>query len=166
MTSSGWPGRTRSRRRAHRPGGARHGGSAAARTSSTGPGRAPTPTGGGPRKRSGAAGHAPCVAAGSGDPPGAVPALLAAYDGLARLQLVRGCRLLTAGRVAVTDRLHGHVLALLLGLPHVLVADRYGKARSYWDTWTTHRPPTTEWAWTEAEARQTARRLLAGLSAP
>ncbi|SFM68784.1 Exopolysaccharide biosynthesis protein EpsI, predicted pyruvyl transferase [Streptomyces sp. cf124] len=98
--------------------------------------------------------------AGSGDPPGAAPALLAAYDGLARLQLARGCRLLTAGRVAVTDRLHGHVLALLLDLPHVLLADRYGKSRSHWDTWTTHRPPTTEWAWTEAEARRTAERLL------
>ncbi|UUU21995.1 polysaccharide pyruvyl transferase family protein [Streptomyces sp. DSM 40750] len=104
--------------------------------------------------------------AGSGDPAGAVPGLLAAYDGLARLQLARGCRLLTAGRVAVTDRLHGHVLGLLLGLPHVLVADRYGKIRSYWDTWTAHRPPTTAWAWTETEARQTAGRLLAGLRAP
>ncbi|WP_199846002.1 hypothetical protein, partial [Streptomyces europaeiscabiei] len=98
--------------------------------------------------------------------PGAAPALLAAYDGLARLQLARGCRLLSAGRVAVTDRLHGHVLALLLSLPHVLVADRYGKIRSYWDTWTTHRPTTTEWAWTEAEARRTAGRLLEGLRAP
>lgn len=103
-----------------------------------------------------------CRAA-SGDPTGAIPTLLAAYDGLARLQLARGCRLLTAGRVAVTDRLHGHVLSLLLNLPHVLVPDRYGKARSYWDTWTTYRPQTAEWAWTETEARQRARKLLAGL---
>ncbi|MFF7841883.1 polysaccharide pyruvyl transferase family protein [Streptomyces ossamyceticus] len=106
--------------------------------------------------------------ASSGDPVGAAPALLAAYDGLARLQLARGCRLLTSGRVAVTDRLHGHVLGLLLGLPHVLVPDRYGKIRSYWDTWTAHRPPsapgaTVAWAGSEAEARETAGRLLVDL---
>ncbi|MGW0712937.1 polysaccharide pyruvyl transferase family protein [Streptomyces sp. NPDC002643] len=102
--------------------------------------------------------------AGSGDPPGAIPALLTAYDGLARLQLARGCRLLTSGRVAVTDRLHGHVLSLLLSLPHVLVADRYGKSRNYWETWTFHRPQTATWAWTEREAREGARRLLAELA--
>jgi pyruvyl transferase EpsO len=102
--------------------------------------------------------------AGSGDPAGAIPALLTAYDGLARLQLARGCRLLTSGRVAVTDRLHGHVLSVLLSLPHVLLADRYGKSRNYWETWTTHRPATAEWAWTEKEARETAGRLLAGLT--
>jgi pyruvyl transferase EpsO len=99
--------------------------------------------------------------ASSGDPTGAMPSLIAAYDGLARLQLARGCRLLTAGRVAVTDRLHGHVLCLLLDLPHVVVADRYGKTRNYWETWTAHRPTTTAtWAWTEGEARQEADRLL------
>ncbi|MGW0820057.1 polysaccharide pyruvyl transferase family protein [Streptomyces sp. NPDC002845] len=104
----------------------------------------------------------------SGDPAGAMPALLDAYDGLALLQLRRGCRLLRAGRVAVTDRLHGHVLSLLLGLPHVLIADRYGKARHYWETWTARRAPTTPdaaamWAWSEGEAREAAVRLLAEL---
>jgi pyruvyl transferase EpsO len=96
------------------------------------------------------------------DPATAAAALLTAYDGLARLRLERGCRLLTAGRVAVTDRLHGHVLGLLLDLPHVVVADRYGKMRNYWETWTSDaaRGHRAVWAGTHAAAERAAGRLL------
>lgn len=64
-------------------------------------------------------------------------ALLGAYDELAGLQLARGCRLLGRGRVVITDRLHGHILSALLRLPHVVLGDRNGKIRNYWDTWAT-----------------------------
>jgi pyruvyl transferase EpsO len=57
---------------------------------------------------------------------------------LARHWVARGCRLLSQGRVVVTDRLHGHILSLLIGLPHVLLDNTTGKCRSTYDTWTRH----------------------------
>jgi exopolysaccharide biosynthesis predicted pyruvyltransferase EpsI len=84
----------------------------------------------------------------------------AASDRLAALQLSRGCRLLASGRVVVTDRLHGHLLSLLLGLPHVILGDRHGKIASTRATWTCHWP-ATRWARTPQEALAHARDLAA-----
>ncbi len=47
----------------------------------------------------------------------------------------RGLRLLARGRVIVTDRLHGHILADLLGIPHVVLDNDYGKIAAYLDAW-------------------------------
>ncbi len=47
----------------------------------------------------------------------------------------RGLRLLAQGRVIVTDRLHGHILADLLGIPHVALDNEYGKIAAYLDAW-------------------------------
>ena len=47
----------------------------------------------------------------------------------------RGLRLLAQGRVVVTDRLHGHILADLLGTPHVVLDNDYGKIAAYLDAW-------------------------------
>jgi pyruvyl transferase EpsO len=58
------------------------------------------------------------------------------YDLLSQQRLQYGRRLLSRGRVVVTDRLHGHVLSLMLGIPHVVIDDRYGKVRSFYETWT------------------------------
>ena len=58
------------------------------------------------------------------------------YDPLARERLMRGCRMLSMGQVVITDRLHGHILCLLLGIPHVLLDNNYGKLRSFFETWT------------------------------
>lgn len=58
------------------------------------------------------------------------------YDWLARQRLQRGCRMLSRGRVVITDRLHGHILCTLLGIPHVLLDNTYGKIRSFHSTWT------------------------------
>jgi pyruvyl transferase EpsO len=57
-------------------------------------------------------------------------------DAFAKANLRRGIRLLSQGERLVTDRLHGHVLACLLGIPHVVVADRFGKVEALWRTWT------------------------------
>ncbi|MER7702576.1 polysaccharide pyruvyl transferase family protein [Kitasatospora sp. NPDC097605] len=65
----------------------------------------------------------------------AVAELADAQDHHARLQLQRGCRLLGSASAVVTDRLHGHLLSLLLGLPHVVIDDRHGKISGYWQTW-------------------------------
>jgi exopolysaccharide biosynthesis predicted pyruvyltransferase EpsI len=62
--------------------------------------------------------------------------LCQSLDHHAELQLWRGCRLLSSGRAVVTDRLHAHVLSLLLGIQHAVLDDRHGKVRSFWETWT------------------------------
>lgn len=55
----------------------------------------------------------------------------------------RGLRLLERGRVVVTDRLHGHILADLLGIPHVVLDNEYGKIAAYLDAWPVARPIVT-----------------------
>lgn len=36
----------------------------------------------------------------------------------------------------ITNRLHGHILLLLLGIPHILLDNSYGKISGYHSTWT------------------------------
>jgi pyruvyl transferase EpsO len=43
---------------------------------------------------------------------------------------------LSRGETVITDRLHGHILAMLLGIPHVLLDDRHGKLSSFHERWT------------------------------
>jgi exopolysaccharide biosynthesis predicted pyruvyltransferase EpsI len=62
--------------------------------------------------------------------------LLATYDPLAQERLDRGRRLLCRGKAVVTDRLHGHILCLMMGVPHLLLDNVYGKVRRFYDTWT------------------------------
>ena len=58
------------------------------------------------------------------------------YDLLARERLRRGCRLLSRGSVVVSNRLHAHILSLLMGIPHVLLDNSYGKVKNFHDCWT------------------------------
>jgi len=62
--------------------------------------------------------------------------LAAQWDRLAATRVRRGCRLLSRGRVVVTDRLHAHILCTLLGIPHVVLDNSYGKISSFMDEWT------------------------------
>jgi exopolysaccharide biosynthesis predicted pyruvyltransferase EpsI len=91
--------------------------------------------------------------------PDATQALCRAYDRRAELQVLRGCRLLGSGRVVITDRLHGHLICMLLGLPHVLLADRHGKLRNCWDTWTAGWP-MAKWADSPQEALDAALSMI------
>ena len=50
--------------------------------------------------------------------------------------LVSGLLFLQRGRVVVTERLHGHILATLLDIPHVVLDNRDRKLSSYHRTWT------------------------------
>jgi exopolysaccharide biosynthesis predicted pyruvyltransferase EpsI len=87
----------------------------------------------------------------------------ARYDAAARARLVRGCRLLASGRVVITDRLHGHILSLLLDIPHAVLDNSYGKLGRFLDLWTAeargvHRAATIDeaerWAaWTVGGAK-------------
>ncbi len=49
------------------------------------------------------------------------------FDRLAEQRIGRGLDLLSSARVIVTDRLHAHILATLLGIPHVVLDNSYGK---------------------------------------
>ncbi|HUG38769.1 MAG TPA: polysaccharide pyruvyl transferase family protein [Candidatus Limnocylindrales bacterium] len=81
------------------------------------------------------------------------------YDAEARQRLERGRALLARGRVLVTDRLHGHILALLAGQPHVISDTTTGKIGDFFATWTKESPLTT-WAEAPAEALERARALV------
>ena len=84
----------------------------------------------------------------------------ATFEPLAERWVDRGCRILARGRVVVTDRLHGHLLSLLQGIPHVVMDNSYGKLRSVYEEWT-HQCSLAAWAETPEEAVEAARRLLA-----
>ena len=58
------------------------------------------------------------------------------YRALARHRLARGLHLLGGARTVITDRLHGHILCLLLGIPHIVFDNMYGKLGAVIDTWT------------------------------
>ncbi len=88
--------------------------------------------------------------------------VLRAYDLLARQRLIRGCRILSRGRVVMTDRLHGHILSLLLDLPHVVLDNRYGKVRAFYETWTMG-CERTHWADSPVEGLEKARSISRGL---
>lgn len=55
---------------------------------------------------------------------------------VARRRVGRGFDILGSGRVIVTDRLHGHIMALLLGRPHVILDNTYSKIADFHRTWT------------------------------
>jgi pyruvyl transferase EpsO len=59
---------------------------------------------------------------------------------MARTRLERGLGLLRRGRVIVTDRMHAHILCLMLGIPHVLIGDRHGKIEGFVESWTAGLP--------------------------
>jgi exopolysaccharide biosynthesis predicted pyruvyltransferase EpsI len=63
-----------------------------------------------------------------------------AFDRIARERLERGLRMLNRGRVVITDRLHGHILCMIAGIPHVIVDTRFGKVRDFRDAWTAGSP--------------------------
>lgn len=70
----------------------------------------------------------------------------------------RGVRMLSRGRVVVTDRLHGHILSLLLGIPHVLLDTANSKMRNFFETWTAG-CDLTHWAGDARQAVALAERL-------
>ncbi len=84
----------------------------------------------------------------------------ATFDYQARQRMKIGCGLLASARVVVTDRLHGHILSLLLGIPHVVLDTSYGKVRQFHETWTKSMPHV-RWAESSDAARAAAEELLA-----
>lgn len=62
------------------------------------------------------------------------------YRRLAEGRVRRGVRLLSSAREVVTDRLHAHILCTLMGVPHAVADNSYGKLSSFMDAWGTDRP--------------------------
>ena len=56
----------------------------------------------------------------------------------AMLVAQQGLTFLQRGRVVVTDRLHGHILATLLDIPHVILDTKYNKLKNLHETTTKH----------------------------
>lgn len=59
------------------------------------------------------------------------------WDQLAEDRTLRGLRILSRGRVVLTNRLHAHLLCLLAGIPHVVCDTANGKVFGCRDTWLT-----------------------------
>lgn len=57
------------------------------------------------------------------------------YNGTAQLRVKRGVEILSSGQNVITDRLHGHILAAMLGIKHYLVDNSYGKLSAYHQSW-------------------------------
>ena len=54
---------------------------------------------------------------------------------LASKKVQRAVSTLNRGRFVVTDRLHGHILSSLIGKPHLVYDNSYGKVTGYIETW-------------------------------
>ncbi len=63
--------------------------------------------------------------------------LLMLWNRLANARMKRGQALLQQGRVVISDRLHVHILSILLNKPHVLIDNVYGKLGNLHRAWTT-----------------------------
>ncbi|WP_028312037.1 polysaccharide pyruvyl transferase family protein [Derxia gummosa] len=58
------------------------------------------------------------------------------WEQLSRARLRRGIALLSRGESVVTDRLHAHVLSVLLGIPNSIGDNSTGKVHALFDAWT------------------------------
>ncbi len=75
------------------------------------------------------------------------------YDTVAGIRLKRGSHLLSRYGYVVTDRLHGHVLCVLLGIRHVCLDNNNGKLKNFYETWTSD-CTLTRWAKSAQEAME------------
>lgn len=66
--------------------------------------------------------------------------LLIMWNLLARARLARGITLLSKGKIVLTDRLHAHILSILINKQHVIVDNSYGKLGDFYHAWTSQYP--------------------------
>lgn len=79
-------------------------------------------------------------------------------DSAARSRLHRAVDTLSRARVVITDRLHGHILSTLLGIPNVVLDNSYGKNRRFYATWS-RQDPMSAFCEDPSEALEKAREL-------
>ena len=58
------------------------------------------------------------------------------YKALAWSRYRRGAKILSQGQLVITDRLHAHIMSILLDIPHVSLDNSYGKLGSFIAAWT------------------------------
>ena len=92
-------------------------------------------------------------------------ALASTFEPLAAAWVQRGVEVVASTRVLVTDRLHAHIFAILLGVPHVVLDNSYGKVRSTFETWT-HASGLARWAETTEDALRDAATLMQRCAEP
>jgi pyruvyl transferase EpsO len=75
----------------------------------------------------------------TGDPAAALPRnrSLTYFRLLAEGRVERGIEMLSRARFVVTDRLHGHILCTLCGIPHAFLDNTYGKITRFASTFGT-----------------------------
>ena len=88
-----------------------------------------------------------------------MPGSDALAERFARARVSRGRRILSEGRVVITDRLHAHILCLLMGIPHVILDTAQGKLADFHATWTSA-SPITQFATSDEDAEAKAQVLL------
>lgn len=74
------------------------------------------------------------------------------FDQQSKFWVDRALTILSSGSVVITDRLHAHILCSLLGIPHILLNNVYGKNISFYETWCRpldicHLASSPEYAW-------------------
>jgi exopolysaccharide biosynthesis predicted pyruvyltransferase EpsI len=62
---------------------------------------------------------------------------------LARERMRRGVDILSQGDIIVTDRLHAHILSVLMGKPHVVFDNNNNKLSGFYNEWTLNTPGIT-----------------------
>lgn len=62
-------------------------------------------------------------------------------------------------RLIITNRLHGHILCILLGIPHIFLGNSYYKNESFYETWT-HQVPFCRFVKDSAQIKIAAQELL------
>jgi exopolysaccharide biosynthesis predicted pyruvyltransferase EpsI len=90
--------------------------------------------------------------------PGFFAVLRSLWNAVALARVRRGSELLSRGRVVVTDRLHAHIMCLLLDIPHVVLDNAYGKVQSFVAQWT-HASPLVK----RASSGETAIKLAVAM---
>lgn len=83
----------------------------------------------------------------------------ASFTAMARARVAMGFAQLDRAEVVVTDRLHGHIMATLLGKPHVVIDNFYGKIANFIGAWGTD--TVTLSARDYGQAHEMAQQLLA-----
>lgn len=66
--------------------------------------------------------------------------LFIVWNCLSKARQQRGVELLSSGRIVISDRLHVHILCILMNKPHLLIDNIYGKISNFYYTWTFTHP--------------------------
>jgi exopolysaccharide biosynthesis protein PssK len=79
------------------------------------------------------------------------------FDARSNVYVSRAIHMLSLGHIVITDRLHGHVMCVLLGIPHIFLNDDSGKNWNFYESWTREAAlcrvaPTPAEAWALARA--------------